>query len=278
LQLPLLPAINVSAAGNNALHYSCFYFRKKAAMNDLSAIIERVRRVSANVVRLDVAVEIPQRNIQAGQHFLARLTESWDPYLREPWIPIKAQRSNITIERPTALNVQPYQPGQVVHLLGPVGQPIPLIETARTLLLIAYDATPASLLMLADIAIQRRLGVALALIGSARGYPLEALPPEIEIVRGNDDGSWPEQTVSLVWADQVVAVAPPHDRSHYARLLETITQVRVEAASGYVSGLFQPSLPCGVGACGACAIACQRREVLACVDGPALDLLNVTLR
>lgn len=247
-------------------------------MNDLSAIIERVRRVSANVVRLDIAVEAPQRNLQAGQHFLARLTESWDPYLREPWIPIRAQRSSVTIERQTGRGQQPYQPGQVVHLLGPIGQPISLIETARTLLLIAYDATPAALLMLADVAIQRRIAVALALIGTARSYALEALPPEIEIVRGADDGTWPEQHTSLTWADQVVAVAPPHDRSAYARLLETITQVRVEAAPGYVSGLFQPSLPCGVGACGACAIACQRREVLACVDGPALDLLNVTLR
>ena len=247
-------------------------------MNDLSAIIERVRRVSANAVRLDVAIEPAQRNVQAGQHFLARLTESWDPYLREPWIPIKAHRNTITIERPTTLNVQPYQPGQIVHLLGPIGQPIALIETARTLLLIAYDATPASLLMLADIAIKRKIGVALALIGTARGYALETLPAEIEIVRGHDDGTWPEQVVSLKWADQVVAVAAPHDRSHYARLLETVTRARVEAAPGYVSGLFQPSLPCGVGACGACAIACQRREVLACVDGPALDLLNVTLR
>ncbi len=243
-------------------------------MNDLAAIIERVRRVSATTQRLDVAVEGASR-IQPGQHFLARLTESWDPYLREPWIPVKAYGKTVTIERPAGTV---YQPGQMAHLLGPIGQPISLTESVRTLLLIAYDTTPTSLLMLASAALHRKISVTLALIGAARNYALEALPPELEIVRGDDQGEWPDQRASIGWADQIVAVSLPHDTSRYTKLLEMAMRVRVELPHGYVRGLFQPPLPCGIGACGACLIACHRQEALACIEGPAFDLLRVTLR
>lgn len=243
-------------------------------MNDLAAIIERVRRVSATTQRLDVAVEGADR-IQPGQHFLARLTESWDPYLREPWIPVKAGAKTVTIELPTGTI---YQPGQVAYLLGPIGQPILLTEGARTLLLIAYDTTPTSLLMLANAALRRKMSVTLALVGAARNYALEALPPELEIVRGDDHGEWADQRASIGWADQIVAVALPHDTTRYSKLLEMTLRVRVELPHGYVSGLFQPTLPCGVGACRACLVACHRQEALACLEGPSFDLLRVTLR
>jgi dihydroorotate dehydrogenase electron transfer subunit len=243
-------------------------------VNDLAAIIERVRRVSDSTQRLDVAVEGAAR-VQPGQHFLARLTESWDPYLREPWIPVKTHKNTVTFERPSGTV---YQPGQFGHLLGPIGQPIRLTESARTLLLIAYDTTPTSLLMLAGAALKRKMSVTLALVGAARHYALEALPPELEIVRGDDRGEWPEQRASISWADQIVAVALPHDPSHYIKLLEMALRVRVELPHGYVSGLFQPPLPCGIGACRACLVACHRHELLACVEGPAFDLLRVTLR
>jgi len=243
-------------------------------VNDLAAIIERVRRISDSTQRLDVAVEGANR-VQPGQQFLARLTESWDPYLREPWIPVKTHKNTVTFERPTGTV---YHPGQVAHLIGPVGQPIPLTESARTLLLIAYDTTPASLLMLAGAALKRKMSVTLALVGAARYYALEALPPELEIVRGDERGEWPEQRANITWADQIVAAALPPDTSRYSKLLEMALRVRVELPHGYVSGLFQPPMPCGIGACRACLVACHRQEVMACIEGPAFDLLRVTLR
>ncbi len=244
-------------------------------MQDSSAIIERVRRVSTTTQRLDIAVEGSQRAIQAGQYFLARLTESWDPYLREPWLPIQARGEILTIERPVDVV---YQPGQVVRLLGPIGQPIPLLDGTRTLLLIAYDTAPTALLMLAGQAIERGISVTLALIGAARNYALEALPVELEVLRGDDKGGWTDQRASLGWANQIVAVALSHDLSRYSQLLEAATKVRVEVPAGYVSGLFQPPILCGIGACGVCLVACHQHEVLACVEGPAFDLRRVSLR
>ncbi len=246
-------------------------------MREAAAIIERVRRVSASLQRLEVAVDAAHRTIAPGQHFLARATESLDPYLREPWIPIRRSGStSIVIERPAGVS---YHPGQVISLLGPIGTPITLRETTRTLLLIAFEATPASMLMLAEGAIGRGVSVTLALIGAARGYPLEALPAQIEVMRGSDGIDWPEQRGSLKWADQVIAVAPPPlDVARYSRLLEVVRAARVEIAPGYLLGLFQPPMPCGIGACGACMIRCVGRDRLACVDGPAFDLTTVTLR
>jgi dihydroorotate dehydrogenase electron transfer subunit len=245
-------------------------------MREAAAIIERVRRVSTSIQRIDIAVDPAHQTIAPGQHFLARTTESLDPYLREPWTPIRRGVGTLVIERPTGIS---YHPGQVISLLGPIGTPIALRDMTRTLLLIAFEATPASLLMLAESAIGRGVSVTLALTGAARAYPLEALPPQIEVMHGGEGGDWPEQRGSLKWADQVIAVAPPpHDMARYGRLIEVVRAARVEIAPGYLTGLFQPPMPCGVGACGACLIRCAGRDRLSCIDGPAFDLTTVTLR
>lgn len=239
-------------------------------MKDAQVIIERIRRAAPIVQRLEVAVELPHKTVQPGQFFLARVTESLDPYLREPWTPIRKKGAILTFERPVGIN---YQPGQVISLLGPIGKPIQLRDAVRTLLLIAFDSAPISLLMLADEALERRVSVTLLLIGAARGYPLDALPPEIEIVRSDEKGQLP--TDYLKWADQVVAVAP--DASRYPQLFEVTQHTRTEVAPNFLSAIYQLPMPCGVGACSACAVRCKGGEKLACVDGPAFDLAEVSL-
>ncbi len=243
-------------------------------MHQAQAIIERVRRVSPTTQRIDIAVDKSQRSIGAGQLFLARVTESLDPYLREPWTPVKREGPTLVIERPAT---QSFSPGQVVNLLGPIGKAIPLRDSARTLLLIAFESTPASLLMLAETALFKNVSVTLALMGAALHYPLEALPEEIEIIRGDDAGMWPDHENTLRWADQIVAVAPPpFDLPYFARLLDSVRKIRVEVPDGYVYGLLQPPMPCGVGACLACLVRCGRDEIAACIDGPAFDLLSLS--
>src|SRR5258708_14741456 len=195
-------------------------------MHQAQAIIERVRRVSATTQHLDVAVQKPHYNIAAGQLFLARMPESLDPYLREPWTPVRREGSSVIVERPVTQN---FAPGDVVNLLGPVGKPIPLREAAHSLLLIAYDSAPTALLVLAETALAEGLSVALALVGAALNYSLDALPQEIEIIRGdsaNPNGVWPNQAETLRWADQIVAVAPPpFDVTHYTHLLDALREV-----------------------------------------------------
>lgn len=245
-------------------------------MQEAQAIIERIRRVSATIQRIDVAVEKIHREVNAGQLFLARTTDSFDPYLREPWIPVNSMGSTVTIERPAN---RLYAPGQIVNLLGPVGKPIPLRDSTRSLLLIAYDSTPAALLMLADVVLNRGGAVTLVLIGRARYYPLDTLRKEMEVVRIENSEAWNERDKTLGWADQVVTVAPPtFNLPIYARLLEQIRQVRIEVASDYAYGLFHWPMPCGVGACQACLVRLTGgEENAACLEGPAFDLLTVSL-
>ncbi|MEP7286780.1 MAG: hypothetical protein ABI947_13550 [Chloroflexota bacterium] len=243
-------------------------------MHQAQAIIERVRRVSGAIQQIDIAVDKSQQNIGAGQLFLARTTETLDPYLREPWTPVHREGSSLTIERSSA---QSFSPGQVVNLLGPVGKVIPLRESARTLLLIAYESTPVSLLMLAETALAKGIAVALALLGTAIHYPLEALPQEMEVQRGYDYDQWPNQVEMVKWADQIVAVAPPPlDLPYYGRLLDSVKNTRREVAPGYLYGLVQPPMPCGIGACQACLVRCGKDEIPACLDGPAFDVLALT--
>lgn len=245
-------------------------------MHEAQAIIERVRRVSPTLQRLDVAVDRRQAEIGPGQLLLARTTDSYDPYLRIPWVPVAREQGMVVIERPSH---QSYTPGQIVSLLGPVGKPIPLSETIRALLLIAYQAAPTALLMLANTALARGGGVALALIGSAAYYPVETLPTEIEVIRAHDDLEWAERDRMLGWAEQVVAVAPAgFDLPAYTRLMDHVQRLRVEPADGYAYGLFHPPIPCGVGACQACLIHLRGgHEAAACMDGPAFDLKGVRL-
>jgi hypothetical protein len=245
-------------------------------MQDSGAIIERVRRISAGVQRLDVAVERSQREIAPGQLFLARSTDQYEPYLREPWLPVARQPAGLVIERPAS---QSYTPGQVISLLGPVGRPIPLRDSIRALLLIAYESTPAALLLLAQSVLERGGAVTLALIGAAQAYANEALPPEIEVVRATSTETWTDQLKALTWAEQVVAIAPPGgDLPSYTRLLENIRKARLEPAPSYAYGLFHPPMPCGVGACQACVVRqINGEEMTACTDGPAFDLLALSL-
>lgn len=245
-------------------------------MLEAQAIIERVRRVAATLQRLDIAADVGHRNGGPGQLFLARTHDVYAPYLREPWIPVGRAGQHLVIERPAN---RIYIPGQVVSLIGPVGRPLDPPPTVRNLLLIAYESTPAALLMLADVILSRQGAVSLALIGRATDYPVEALPAEMEVVRASAEDAWTERDKMLAWADQVVAVALPNDATTlYTRLVDRIRAVRLELTPGFAFGFFHGPMPCGVGACQACLVTLSDgADVPACVDGPMFDLGLVKL-
>lgn len=245
-------------------------------MLEAQAIIERVRRIAATVQRLDLAVAAPHRTIGPGQLFLARTHDVYAPYLREPWIPVSSNGNHLIIERPAN---RLYTPGQIVSLIGPVGRPLDPPPSVRNLLLIAYEASPVALLLLATAILNRKGAVAMALIGRAADYPVEALPPEVEVVRAPSEEAWTDRHRMLSWANQVVAVALPHDTATlYTRLVDRIRAVRLELPPDFAFGMFHAPMPCGVGACQACVVTLSDGvDAPACVDGPAFDLSLVKL-
>lgn len=239
-------------------------------MLEAQAIIERVRGVSASVQRLDLSVDRAHAEVNAGEIFLARSVESLDPFLREPWIPVQKAQTTVTVEIPTG---KTYWPGQVVSLLGPVGRPFPLRETSRRLLLIAVDAMPSALLLCAQAAIERKDAVVLVLVGAARQYPREALPAELEILSAESILTWEHGGPTLKWAQQTIAVAaPPFSTERYTDLLSLAQTTMIGIAEQFIYGLYQPPLPCGVGACSACLTRCGSHDIAVCTEGFALDL------
>ncbi len=246
-------------------------------MKETQAIIERITRLNEHYQRLHLAVDDHINELKPGQTVLARLLpERWDPYLREQWWPVALTPNTLVVERPGHLR---YEPGQVVSLLGLLGQPFRYKRTLRNVLLIAHNTAPTPLVMSIEWLLGNKISVTLVLSGKAADYPTAHLPAELEVQRADDNLQWPNRVMTVGWADQVfVTVAPDDELGHFARVLQIFRDLRAEIPKHYLFGVFQPPQPCGVGACQACLMPIKGADnCLICVDGPALDLTTVAL-
>jgi NAD(P)H-flavin reductase len=246
-------------------------------MQETQAIIQRVRRINPNYQHLDLAVEPSLSQMHPGQSLMARLTDRWEPYLREQWWPVEFRKRNtIVIERS---GEQRYEPGQPVKLLGPVGSPFRFRRSLRHILLLAYDTAPTILLPVIPLLLANNTSITLALLGSAAEYDTKHLSPEVEIVHGDPDLNWPGRVMTVGLADQVFAVVAPDDELlRFGKLWSLFTDLRADVPKNYLFGVFAPVQPCGAGACGACMIRMKEGgSKLNCMDGPALDLSQVVL-
>lgn len=246
-------------------------------MRETQALIERVRRVSDSIQQIDLAVDPALAQLEPGQSLSVRPLDApgWDPYLRAHWVPVDVQSGRVVVELPVGPR---YAPGTAIDVISPVGRAIPFRGGLQHMLLIADDALPTPFMHAARVLTAAGTEVTLLLHRSARHYPLELLPPEIEVIAADDDWSWPEQVETLNWADQVLALAPDQTQIDvYRRLYDILTQLRSHRIpDGFICGLFYPRLACAAGACGACMVP-SRKALLACTDGPAIDLKRVNL-
>ena len=251
-------------------------------MRETQAYIERIKRVNRSHQRLELAVDQSLSAMRAGQALLARRidkdyeAEQWQPYLRELWFPVEIQASNIVIvERPAQTH---YLPGQLLSLIGPVGQPFRFRQKLRNILLIAYDTAPAALLLMLPPLLAKQVSVTLVLMGSAREYETSHLPEEVEVFQADDSLAWPDMVMTLGWADQVfVLVGQGDEMGSFAAVMRLMRERHSELPTNYVFGVLQRELPCGVGACHACVLNLRRAQKLQCLDGPAFDLTDLRL-
>lgn len=244
-------------------------------MKETQAIIERVRRVSPDYQHLELAVDEVLLKIRPGQSLLARLNERWDPYLREHWFPVNLVENKLVIERPTTSH---YDPGQIVNVMGLVGQPYRFRRSLRNVLLIAYHCPPTALLMTIPWLLGNQVSVTLVLGGSAAQYSTQHLAPQVEIIRADDALNWQDRVMTVGWADQVlVAVGQDDELARFGQVWTIFSQLRSDIPKNYLFGVFQPVLPCGAGACHACTLRMTQGMKLVCTDGPAFDLTQVSL-
>ena len=245
-------------------------------MREVEAIIQRVKKINDQYQHIEIAVDDAMARIKPGQSLLARARDDrWEPYLRDHWWPINIKSGNqLVIERPLSEN---YEPSQVVSVLGLVGKPYRFRRTLRNVLLIAVDTPPTPLMMTIPWLLGNKISVTLALLSSAQDYDTQHLPPEVEIVHGNaEDVSWPDQVMTIDWADQVFVTVGQHDeRTRFQHVLNKFEELRAAIPQNYLFGVFNPLLPCGAGACQACMVSLRNDTLLSCTDGPAFDLSQV---
>lgn len=246
-------------------------------MNESEAIIERVWQVDRGIQRIDLTVDASLQNIGAGQFLLAMPQQLRNHYLRDLWIPVKQEDGIVTVERTTR---EHHSPGQLVSLIGPIGEPYPWLSGGnRHLLLIAKDTPPTPLLMLASEAIRHAAEVAMILLGSALEYSFAGIPAAVEVINGEEDRSWSDDPQIFTWADQVFVAA---DRIMWLETFSSLFHLIREARAGaipvnFLYGVPMMPLPCGTGACDACMVRCKNTMKHLCVQGPALDLAEVQL-
>jgi Iron-sulfur cluster binding domain of dihydroorotate dehydrogenase B len=246
-------------------------------MQETEAIIERVWQVSPQIQRLELTVETSLAQLVAGQSLLVQPKENQsDPYLREHWIPVDLQEGQLIIERSAESH---YSPGQVVSVLGPIGQGMPWVGGGnKHLLLVALDTPPTPLLMLAAAAAHQTAEVALVLLGKAVDYPFAGIPSAVEVINGNEDYTWRDQAATVNWADQVfAAVDESFWQDHFTSLFHLVKNIRTFVPVNFLHGVFTLPLPCGTGACTACMVRAKTGSKLICTQGPALDLTEVQL-
>jgi len=243
-------------------------------VNETEAIIERIRQVNSRIQHLEVAIDESLKRIKPGQSLLARLHEKvWHPYLREHWWPVDIKGSKLLIERPAD---QHYEAGQVVSVIGLVGQPYRFRRSLRNVLLMAYDTFPTALLMNIPWLLSNNISVTLVLLGTAKEYDTTHLNPEVEIVHGDEEITWPDQVMTVGWADQVfVVVAQDDEIGRFSRIVTRFGELRADLPKSYLFGVFRPFIPCGTGACYSCMLQMRKGTQLVCTDGPSFDLTQV---
>ncbi len=246
-------------------------------MRESQAIIERVTRLNEHYQRLQLSVEDFTSELKPGHSFLVRqLPERWEPYLREQWWPVALAPGSVIVERPGNII---YEPGQIVSLLGLIGQPLRYKRTVRNVLLVAHDTPPTPLVMSISWLQTSGVSVTLVLSGQAKLYPTQHLHPEVEVIQADDELNWPNRVLTAGWADQVFVVVPRDDeRERFSAIWRMFKEMRAEIPKTYLFGVYQSLLPCGVGACQACLVGLRQNETAAiCMDGPAIDLTTVSL-
>lgn len=243
-------------------------------MKETEAIIERLRAVNSTHQHLHLAVDESLITIKPGQFLLVRVGDRWDPYLRVVWYPVDFQDGKLVIERPLT---EKYDLGQTVNIIGPAGSTFLFRKGIRNILLVAYDCAPTPMLMILPWLTRNNIAATLVLLGEATKYETQHLPPEIEVIIGDSELNWPDQVMSVGWADQIfVCVAQDDESYRFAQLLARIKERRNEVPKNYLFGIYQ-GFACGIGMCDVCAIRTEDGLKLACMKGPAFDLAMVKL-
>jgi hypothetical protein len=246
-------------------------------VRQISVRLSRLTALPNGGIGAEIAGEFPL-STAPGHFYLASVAnDTPGGYLRRPVFASLDWAGQGILELPSEW--VGLRPDDDLDLIGACGRACDLPDAARNVLLIAGPAGPGRLLPLARAALARRAAVVLLFAGP---QPLTGLPVEIEVRFGLEG-----LAEALAWADAVYADLPPAEcRDLQGRLRAivghddqsaTLRRGDRRPARPRAWAYRLPPVPCGVGACGACAVATRHGWRLACLDGPWLDLLDLEL-
>jgi dihydroorotate dehydrogenase electron transfer subunit len=216
-------------------------------------------------------LDAPGLVMHPGQFALARDPSTLDPYLRRTmWLyHSEGERVAFTLPANDPLAARA-QIGDTIDLLAPLGHAVEFDANARHVLLIGEGARVVPLIAIADSAIAQQREVVLVYYG-ADAFPPHLLAPEVEY---RTDAN--ALSIELItWADAMVASGTD---DIYRTLADAVRAARYRLEPGLARVLVDLPMPCGTGDCYACAVETRRGVQLACVDGPAFDLIDLENR
>lgn len=225
-----------------------------------------------------------------GQFFniTCRSPTSLDPLLRRPYSVFRVDKDASTL----TFLVRPFgrgsawladrKPGEVIDLLGPLGNSYTINDRAQRLLMLAGGVGVAPLVMLSDVAIARGLDVVFVM-GAANEAGLLApaeLASGVEFLAATDDGSRGHRGLAtdivadyVTWADQILACGP---EPMYRTLRDVVNPRRVNRKPP-VQVSVERGMACGLGACLGCVVETRRGMIASCVQGPVFDLDDLVI-
>lgn len=235
-----------------------------------------------------VRLEAPRvaAGLCAGRFALAELGDYW----RIPLFPAYLDATGFDILVSPAHPAVTLLPGTRVNLIGPLGHGYELPQEARHLLLVGDAPHLPTLLPLTSpgpgSGNSGQLSVALLLSANSASdlYPIHLLPLSLEVRIATGDGSVGHAGSLLDvlpdmvgWADAICIAIDPEVYPSLADVIRASSHLpsRVSRRRRFAQALVVPHMPCGVGACQACAVATRHGPRLACTDGPVFDLLEL---
>ncbi len=215
------------------------------------------------------------RAMRPGQLALARDPSTLDPYLRRTLYlyGIRDELVELTLDANGPLAIRA-RTGDTLDVLAPLGRAVEFEPNARHILLIGEGARIAPLVAIAHDAVRHGREVVLdckpCSNESAEIFPHHLLSPEIEY--RTDDTTNPEL---IAWADAVIMSG---SRDMYRAVADALRAAHYRIERGFARVILEMPMPCGIGVCYACAVDTSRGVQLACVDGPAIDLVELNNR
>jgi hypothetical protein len=189
---------------------------------------------------------------QPGQAVMAYKLEDHQP-LRKVLFPIQLLKDGFVADAPPEPS---WRIGDILNLWGPLGQGFNPPQVADKWLLASFDNPPQRLFSLIQTGLDR---------GAAISLCTEQLPtnlsPQVEWIQ--------DITEALAWANYLALDLP----------LEAIPSLRTQLGlspdgkiPAHAQVLIAQPIPCGFGACYACALKGKHGSFLTCTDGPVFEL------